>query len=118
VNQHIAGDTADRVNRSSLQAMGDQVLGAARAYGDIDLNLAKASDRVFFPIPSAGLVHDPAAWGALLLVTLVALTATVFLATRRIRLPLKRVALGLAAACGVLVGVGVLAKIAAELYAR
>ncbi len=36
--QHTPEDTADRVNTGSLQLMGDQVLGVARAYGRIDLD--------------------------------------------------------------------------------
>jgi hypothetical protein len=98
--------------------MGDQVLDAARAYGDMDLNHAKAADRVYFSVPGIGLVHYPAWLGAPLLLALFALTAVVLMATRRLRLPPKNIALGVAAACGVLVVVAVLAEIAAELYAR
>ena len=101
VIQHTTGDTVDRVNTGSLQLMGDQTLGVARAYGAIDLNHAATPDRAFFSLPGIGLVHYPAAWSSVLgIVALLAVAAVIVGGRRRRGLRLRNLVLGFGAAVG------------------
>jgi hypothetical protein len=61
---HTPQDTPDRLDTSTLQAMGDNALGLARALGDADLApLAEPgdSDATYFPVLT-GLVMYPGTW--------------------------------------------------------
>jgi len=119
VNQHTAGDTAARVNTGSLQLMGDQALGLARAYGGINLKHAAAPDRVFFSVPGIGLVHYPASWGAVVgILALLAVGIILVAARRRRGLRVRMIAMGFAAAAGLAFAAMLLAAIAAGFYER
>jgi len=119
VIQHTTGDTVDRVNTGSLQLMGDQTLGVARAYGAIDLNHAATPDRAFFSLPGIGLVHYPAAWSSVLgIVALLAVAAVIVGGRRRRGLRLRNLVLGFGAAVGLVFASVFLATIAARLYER
>ena len=119
VVQHTAGDTADRVNTGSLQLMGDQTLGVARAYASIDLNQAAAPDRAFFTVPGIGLVHYPATWSSVLgIVALLGVVAIIVSARRRRGLRLRNLVLGCGAAVALVIACVFLARVAAKLYER
>jgi hypothetical protein len=119
VIQHTAADTVDRVNTGSLQLMGDQTLGVARAYGAIDLSHAAAPDRVFFSLPGIGLVHYPATWSSVLgIVALLAVAALIVSARRRRGVRIRNLVLGCGAAGALVFACVFLATVAARLYER
>jgi hypothetical protein len=117
VAKHTARDTVSRVEPAYVQQLGDQALGLARAYGDMDLAGASAPDRVFHSVPLVGVIHYPAAWSApLAVLALAGLAAVVARAVRRGRVRGRRVIGGAALAVALLAGTSLLAALAAALY--
>lgn len=55
-------DTAARLDRGSLQHMGDTMLGMARYFGMRPLAGIARTDHVYFALPVIGIVHYPADW--------------------------------------------------------
>lgn len=81
---HTALDTPDAVHRGSLQHHGDQALGVARRFGDVDLGAHGASgDATFFTVPGRLVVRYPN-WCVLPL-ALLAMTALAAVAGDRAR---------------------------------
>jgi Peptidase family M28 len=116
-DQHTARDTVEKVEESSVQGMGDQALGLARAYGDMDLTDPAQGSRVFHTFPVLGVVHYPAAWSvplavlALLAYAMVALTAI-----RCHEVRARRLLAGTGWATALLIATVLLAALAAALY--
>ncbi|MFO0760115.1 MAG: M20/M25/M40 family metallo-hydrolase [Byssovorax sp.] len=59
---HSASDTADRMDPRSLQHMGDQGLGVARALVDRDLSFREAEDAIYFDLFSTTMITYRARW--------------------------------------------------------
>jgi hypothetical protein len=116
-DQHTARDTIAKVEESSVQGMGDQALGSARAYGDMDLTDSKQPSRVFHTIPVLGVVHYPAAWSAVLaLVALLVYAVLALTAVRDHQVRGRRLLAGAGWATVLVVATVVLAALAAALY--
>ncbi|GAB3802590.1 M28 family peptidase [Micromonospora zhanjiangensis] len=110
---HTPLDTPAAMDRSSLQAHGDNALGLARAFGATDIPaLAAGGDATYFPVPG-GLVRYPAwlVW-PLALLAVVAVAALAWLARRRDRTSWPRLAAGFALTLVPLAG----APLAAQLF--
>ena len=116
-DQHTARDTVEKVEESSVQGMGDQALGLARAYGEMDLTDAKQASRVVHTIPTLGVVHYPAAWSApLALVALLAYAMVALTAIRRHRVRGRSLLAAAGWAAALLAATVVLAALAGALY--
>ena len=117
VVQHTPRDTIERVEPASLQLLGDQVLGVAKVYGDLDLVDVAKPDRAFFTLPGIGLVHYPAAWSRWIAVALVGgLSGVLVVGCKRRDLRLRNVALGVVGGAASLAGAGALGALAASGY--
>lgn len=55
-------DTPDRLDRASLQHMGDTMLGMVRHFGARPLAGIARDDHVYFELPVIGLMHYPGSW--------------------------------------------------------
>ncbi|HZV65477.1 MAG TPA: M28 family peptidase, partial [Telluria sp.] len=55
-------DTPERLDRASLQHLGDTMLGMVRHFGMQPLAAGARDDHVYFELPFIGLVHYPASW--------------------------------------------------------
>ncbi|MFI7603887.1 M28 family peptidase [Micromonospora sp. NPDC049366] len=92
---HTPLDTPAALDRASLQQHGDNALGLAREFGRTDLaDLRAGGDATYFPVPGA-LVHYPG-WLTLplALLALAAVVAVGWLARRRGRTTVGRLAAG------------------------
>ena len=117
VVQHTPRDTIDHVDPGSLQLMGDQTLGAVRAYAARDLHDVSAPDRSFFSLAGLPLVHYPAAWGWVICAGAAILVGLALALGRRTGIVgLRRTILGAAAAVGLVLAAMLLVKAAAWLY--
>ncbi len=118
VGQHTAADTSTKVNLSTLQLMGDQVLGITHSYAAADLTRNRSADRAFFTLPHLGVVSYPAAWGVPILGLSAALIVAVVLILRRRRqATLGRLAAGFGSAAGLIIGSLAVAGVAVKVYA-
>jgi hypothetical protein len=116
-DQHTARDTVEKVEESSVQGMGDQALGLARSYGDMNLTDSKQPSRVFHTIPLLGVLHYAAAWSAVLaFVALLAYATVAITAIRRHGVRGRTLVAGTGWAAALLVATVVLAALAAALY--
>lgn len=59
---HTQIDRIDRLQPDSVQHLGENMLAAARSFGDGDLRRLDGEDRVFFNAPGLGLPNYGAAW--------------------------------------------------------
>ncbi|SCL20324.1 Zn-dependent amino-or carboxypeptidase, M28 family [Micromonospora nigra] len=110
---HTPLDTPAAMDRASLQHHGDNTLGLAREFGGMDLaDLRAGHDATYFPVPG-GLLHYPG-WLVLplALLAVAAVAAAGWLAVRRGRATVGRLAAGFGLA---LVPV-VVAPVAAQLF--
>ncbi len=93
---HYPLDSFEAANPRSLQHHGEYMLSLARAFGNQDLSTLGASDRVYFTLPLAGLIHYPAGWAIpLAVVAVLALVVVLVREVRSERLTVRGLALGL-----------------------
>jgi hypothetical protein len=117
-DQHTARDAVAKVEESSVQAMGEQALGLARAYGGMDLSDSSEASRVFHTIPRVGIAHYPAGWSVVLAgVASVAFAIVAATAVRRRRASGRALLAGLGWATALLAAAVVAAALLAALYA-
>ena len=60
---HTALDRPELLDRGTLQHEGETMLALARRFGDADLNVVRADNRIYFDVPGLGLVSYSAAFG-------------------------------------------------------
>jgi hypothetical protein len=60
LSKHSELDVVSKVNESSMQQMGSQLVSLVRFYGASDLSQVAAPDESFFTLPGFGVIHYPA----------------------------------------------------------
>lgn len=80
---HTALDRSDLLDQATLQQQGDTMLAMTRAFGQQRLNGAGVSDRIYFNVPSLGLVSYPAHWSRPILALVVLLSGAWIVFGRR-----------------------------------
>lgn len=117
--KHSAADTIEKIEPGSMQQMGDQVLAAARQYGDMDLDQLTSPSESFFTLWGIGLLHYPAALNyALAVFFLLGFGALAVLGARRNMFDGKGLVRGALLAAGAVFITGLLGFAAGEVFAR